>query len=305
VSALDLHPSLAREVPAYHAFVKILARAEERNQWGMHRTFEQFLDASLLAYDQWRESARAFAPITTMEEYAQVKRLSDFVPVWLKGSPLLEEMRDETRLLLREAWVIYRDHSLEDFQDILGPAYEALGHKNRYMGQYFTPWPLAKMMAQMLVSETDWTDTGRYTAQRPCTVLEPCVGAGVMLLAMADSIPINALLEGRVAFYGMDLDPLCVKMARLNLESRGLTHHAPRMTTLDDMPDDVLLDAAPGLLAQGARITARLEHAAPEQQEVMRASLERAEERLGQLGFSFEGEEAPFLPTTTKRKRRP
>jgi len=49
--------------------------------------------------------------------------------------------------------------------------------KQASLGQYFTPWPIALMMAQMSVYDHDWEATPHPM------VNEPAVGSGVMLLA--------------------------------------------------------------------------------------------------------------------------
>ncbi len=56
----------------------------------------------------------------------------------------------------------------------------------------------------------------------PIKVLDPCVGAGAMLISAAEFFPVNMLRWGWVQFYGMDIDPLCVQMTRVNIMLRGL-----------------------------------------------------------------------------------
>jgi len=56
----------------------------------------------------------------------------------------------------------------------------------------------------------------------PIKIMDPCVGSGVMLLAAASEYPQWAVKLGLVQFYGMDIDPDCVKMCRINMRLYGL-----------------------------------------------------------------------------------
>ncbi len=105
------------------------------------------------------------------------------------------------------------------YQDVIGSAYMQINIANKRAGQFFTPWNIAKMMAEMIIGEPDLKT---YTPQRPMTICDPCVGSGILLLAAASVLPRSFIDEGRVLFYGMDIDETCVKMACLNASLYGL-----------------------------------------------------------------------------------
>lgn len=56
----------------------------------------------------------------------------------------------------------------------------------------------------------------------PVTVNDPCVGSGILLLAHASTLPPWMVQMGLVQYYGCDIDPLCVSMARVNCKLYGL-----------------------------------------------------------------------------------
>ncbi|HEU0079720.1 MAG TPA: N-6 DNA methylase [Longimicrobiaceae bacterium] len=97
-------------------------------------------------------------------------------------------------LLTREALAAYRVAVTREapFQDILGPVHQAqlTGQKQKQRtGQFFTPWPLARMMAKIHL--TGWTPgpagspgSGRFL----WTVNEPALGCGGMLLAFCAEV---------------------------------------------------------------------------------------------------------------------
>ena len=166
-------------------------------------------------------------------------------------------------------------------------------------GQYFTPWNIAYCMAQIVLGngqaegllrqrfeqkcqgdplfmaraltlsalggrvDDDGWETRQMSAlfaeMDPITVIDPCVGSGVMLLAAAKSVPRWMIDAGLVQFYGMDIDRTCAEMARLNARLYGLngTRLAPADMMLPEQlnqlpwPYDVLYsnavhDVSPG-----------------------------------------------------------
>ena len=56
----------------------------------------------------------------------------------------------------------------------------------------------------------------------PIRVCDPCVGSGIMLLAFASCHPLWLSQIGYIQYYGIDIDPLCVEMCRLNMRLYGL-----------------------------------------------------------------------------------
>lgn len=150
------------------------------------------------------------------------------------------------------------DAAGEGYQDVIGTAYMR-GELGGDHGQYFTPSPVAGLMAAALhdpaelrarveaalgsdaalaalvVTGTICADADsahQWWAERvaprlvalvePVVVVDPTVGSGVMLLAAASCYPRWAVGIGLVRFCGMDLDATCVSMTRLNFRLHGL-----------------------------------------------------------------------------------
>lgn len=143
-----------------------------------------------------------------------------------------------------------------DFRDHLGTAYMAITQSDKFHGQYFTPWNVASMMARMLCGADEAL---ARTPEDPLKVCDPACGSGVMLLAYAAALPWRAVQEGRVAFYGMDIDPCCAHMARLNLWCRGLGGRWPAPVLI--LRDLAFIDRE---LAASARANAPHGHVPPE-----------------------------------------
>jgi hypothetical protein len=132
--------------------------------------------------------------------------------------------------------------------------YRRKGQFKDARAQFFTPWPVAECMAKMSLMDaeamcierlkqavegdpaaealalmtTAFPEEGeRFFFQRllphaadkaePIRIVDICCGSGVMLLAAAKQFPRWAIDSGLVQFYGVDIDPLCVEMCRLNM----------------------------------------------------------------------------------------
>ena len=109
----------------------------------------------------------------------------------------------------------------EPFLDILGGVYAELSSKGgkQLLGQFFTPWNLAVMMANF--------DSESVSKTRSQKVLsDPACGSGVMLLARANQILENHSPEelGRWKFYGCDLDAICARMTAIQLAANCAVH---------------------------------------------------------------------------------
>lgn len=97
--------------------------------------------------------------------------------------------------------------------DILGRTYHDLELHNKWSGQYFTPYPLCRMMAKMTLSD----DIEARIAERGfVTVQEPAAGSGAMVIAVA-----NEMLDAKINYQqhlhvtAVDVDPKCIHMAYL------------------------------------------------------------------------------------------
>lgn len=147
----------------------------------------------------------------------------------------------------------------ENWEDTLGLVYMEWGHPNKWAGQFFTPFSVAKMMAHVTVGNIEeeiyqrleeaylQTPAGKMHQVmfpervspfvrrmgedmiqlcaehiKPITVNDCSCGSGVMFLAAASCTPRWALDWGLVVFSGQDIDQTCVKMCQVNLMLHGL-----------------------------------------------------------------------------------
>ncbi len=96
----------------------------------------------------------------------------------------------------------------ESDTDILGDLFQgAITYGEA--GQYFTPEPVTKLLAQMTIDPDARPENGR-----PILVNDPCCGTGRMLLEAA-------AINSHVELVGQDIDARCTMITAINLGLRG------------------------------------------------------------------------------------
>ena len=137
--------------------------------------------------------------------------LTNILALW--GLPKWQTVPDDAEPVIAKAIETYADivRAQEPFDDVLGPLYMELASRGgrSALGQFFTPFHISSMMAQMTIGDVPPDDNG--SLYRVC---DPACGSGVMLLAFAQQALRQwgkaALL--RLSLTGCDLDPFCARM---------------------------------------------------------------------------------------------
>jgi type I restriction-modification system DNA methylase subunit len=166
--------------------------------------------------------------------------------------------------LFSQAFAFLLESAEEDWSDTIGEVYMEFGHPSKWGGQFFTPYPLAKMMSMMTASDIpaqvherikaackadplaqsilmtgtllDGQEAKKWYFEKlipavalnvkQVTVNDYSCGSGVMFLAAASEIPRWMLDWGFVQFYGQDIDQTCVQMAQINMMLHGLNGYS-------------------------------------------------------------------------------
>lgn len=103
-------------------------------------------------------------------------------------------------------------------QDFLGKMFMQLELSNKWKGQFFTPFSVSKMMAEMQLHDAQEL----IERQGWISVCDPCVGAGAMLLAAVSTCrEKNINYHDHVLFVGQDIDQMAALMAYIQLSLLG------------------------------------------------------------------------------------
>lgn len=106
--------------------------------------------------------------------------------------------------------------ALEDeLTDVLGCSFHDLELHNKWAGQFFSPYPLCRMMAEMILGDEESlrariAECGFVTAQ------EPASGSGAMVIALAQEMrEMGVNYQQHLHVTAVDVDLKCVHMAYL------------------------------------------------------------------------------------------
>lgn len=103
-------------------------------------------------------------------------------------------------------------------QDFLGKVFMQLELSNKWKGQFFTPFCVSQLMAEMQLTDMPQI----IEKQGWMSVCDPCVGAGGMLLAVAAVCrKIDVNYHDHVLFVGQDIDERAVMMSYIQLSLLG------------------------------------------------------------------------------------
>ncbi len=108
---------------------------------------------------------------------------------------------------------------LDNYGDHLGELYMELTPKKKSSGQYFTPYCVSKLMAQLnLDNFGEEENFGKVV-----TFNDPCCGSGGLLVAVADVLnEQNFNYANNALFVANDIDRICVYMCYLQTSFAGM-----------------------------------------------------------------------------------
>jgi len=114
-------------------------------------------------------------------------------------------------------------------EDFLGKIAMEIGALDAKTGQFFTPLPVSRMMAEItLIDASNIIDTHGYI-----TVNEPTSGAGGMVLAMSKTLENKGYIPNHhMLVNAQDISRLCYHMCFLQLSFAGIPAFVERCDTL-------------------------------------------------------------------------
>jgi type I restriction-modification system DNA methylase subunit len=118
-------------------------------------------------------------------------------------------------------------------QDFLGDIYMNLNLGSNQMGQFFTPYNVAFMMAKMTMG-----DPHPYIKQKGYVEInDPTCGAGVTLIAAANTLEEQGVnFQNSALFVGQDIDYVACLMCYIQLSLLGCAGYIIRGNTLTAEP---------------------------------------------------------------------
>lgn len=104
-------------------------------------------------------------------------------------------------------------------KDVLGEVFHALNLSNSWNGQFFTPMPVARLMADITFKDAE----KEVNEQGFITIQEPTCGSGVMEIAAANTLFSKKLNPSQnMCVLAVDNDIRCAMMAYIQLSYLGI-----------------------------------------------------------------------------------
>lgn len=165
-----------------------------------------------------REIFRDFVAMSALSiandrEYDQ-KREDEYLRIVKKYNP--DTIRNTLVEFLSE---LFRFFCNGKFSDILGDVFHKLEVHNGNIGQFFTPYEVSKLMAQMTFSPNDirtFVEDHGWVS-----VHEPACGSGSSLIAFAEVMTKHGFSPRTMNITAVDIDSSCVHMTFIQLAMIG------------------------------------------------------------------------------------
>ncbi|WP_415270833.1 N-6 DNA methylase [Hominibacterium faecale] len=103
-------------------------------------------------------------------------------------------------------------------QDFLGKMYITLGLGNHWKGQFFTPYSVCKIMAEMNFGNETKT---QIEENGYISICDMTCGAGATLIATIDTLKKKINFQNNVLFVGQDIDRVVSQMCYIQLSLLG------------------------------------------------------------------------------------
>lgn len=122
-------------------------------------------------------------------------------------------------------------HGNAMFRDFAGELYMASGTNSKGLGQFFTPYHISRLMAEINVEKERFAAEIENDPERVITFYEPTCGAGGLMVAAIDVMHTAGINYAHNMFIDCgDIDPRCFHMSYLTLSLLG----APAVVRLGD-----------------------------------------------------------------------
>ncbi|MBJ6361757.1 N-6 DNA methylase [Paenibacillus sp. GCM10012307] len=144
---------------------------------------------------------------------------------------------DEAQQFARLLAMIVQALEADPEQDFLGEIFMSLELWNHWKGQYFTPYYLSRLMAQLQIGQIhEKIEKRGFISVNDCAC-----GAGAMLIAFANEAKkVNVNYQKQVLFVAQDIDQTAALMCYIQLSLLGCPGYVIIGNTLTEPPTEPL-----------------------------------------------------------------
>jgi type I restriction-modification system DNA methylase subunit len=173
---------------------KFIETLKNINRWKTpNEIFNDWLVMASAALYSWKKDKKV------EEEYTQIEK----------------RYSKEQMSRMAELFAIVTLGLQEEKTDFLGNIYSILGLGNKKLGQFFTPYNMARLMAEIAIDP-------KTESKRILKIYDPACGSGVMLIAVLGLKEMHDTdFKKNILLVGQDIDVRCVHMSFIQLSLLG------------------------------------------------------------------------------------
>ena len=172
----------------------------------------QSLDRSKRTYDVFRDFLTLSTCAMAQPFYRSDKIEQEYLETVNKYTKKQAEEFSQLLAFLIEA-------QTEKHQDFLGQVYMQLNLGNSAKGQFFTPYSVSQLMAEINFAEVE----EKLKSNEFITLSDPCCGSAGMIIAFAETMKNKGYNYQNLLFVEvMDIDEICFMMAYIQLSLYGI-----------------------------------------------------------------------------------
>lgn len=202
--------------------------------------FKILCSGSKSQYKVWDDIIHLYAYSLSNSIMTLMKGQEPFKSIWQEREESYLRIintysKREQKIICQMLALLAMEYEREPYQDLLGKIYMMLGISNKNKGQFFTPYDIAKLMADVTF---DRKQIGKIVHKKGyASICDESVGAGCTLIAAAEKCDeMFKIYEYRnhVYFVGQDVDETVAMMCYIQLTLLGLPGYVAVGDTLKE-----------------------------------------------------------------------
>ena len=169
--------------------------------------------------DHSRRSDTVFKDFLALSTYAIMQPFYKSPDIEQKYLDIISKYNKEQANEFSQMLALLVNALSEKYQDFLGQVYMQLNLGNARTGQFFTPYHVSKLMAEITFIDNKQD----VENQEIVTLSEPCCGSGGIIIAYAETMKTHDInFQQKLFVEAIDIDELCFQMAYLQLSLYGI-----------------------------------------------------------------------------------
>ena len=189
-------------------------------------------NSKLQSLDRSKSLETAFKDFLSLSTYSLEQPFYQSEELEQKYLDVAKQYTKEQVLIFGEMLALLVSALEEKHKDFLGQVFSMNNFGNTHKGQFFTPYHLSKMMAEIV--NVDFKEIEKQLENYDyVTLSEPCCGSGGMIIAFAETLKENGYnYQHQLYVEAVDIDEICFKMTYIQLSLLGIPAKVIRGDTL-------------------------------------------------------------------------